>query len=445
MEEYIASERCDFGRGDGIDGRFTVEKVLGEGTFGVVYRVHAADGAVFALKLLKLWDVVSSERPALMRRFNMEYTTGLIPSNYLVHSYGQGKVRGNPYIIMEFCPGGDLASAVREHRVSLHLAGAQILHGLRDLHKCGKVHRDLKPENVLLRQDGSAVLTDFGISGDRNNRMTEKGINGVPKQMFGTFGYMPPEQVNPRRGNATVLPTTDIFSYGVMMYQLVTGELPFGRLQSEADLPSYIERGRTGRWDRERLAAVQGGRDWARLIEGCLAPDFRQRLQSADEALALMPAAGQDLMRASIYKGVSSELTKPQTEIVNGILLRVMQGEEAGRVYKLDQIIAATGRLLLTIGRQTLGASNTIPIKEQDTSYVSRFHCTLEKNPQNRGWIIRDGQWRSDTGGGPGTFGWKRSTNGTYVNSTEVDAAGFYIKPGDIITIGDVKLRAEAY
>lgn len=442
MEEYIASENCSFSRGDGIDGRYFVEKLLGEGTFGRVYKVSSPDGGSYALKLLKLWEVLQSERPALIRRFDMEYATGRIPSNYLVHSYGLGSVKGNPYIVMEFCPGGDLASALSAKRISLHAAGAQILFGLRDLHRCGKVHRDLKPENVLLRQDGSAVLTDFGISGDRNNRMTEKGINGVPKQMFGTFGYMPPEQVNPRRGNATVLPTTDIFSYGVMMFQLITASLPFGRLQSESDLPAYIERGKRGSWDRELLRAIPGGRDWEQLIDGCLVPDFKDRLQSADDALRLLPSGKDGSLE---YKAVSSEISRHGTQIVNGLLLRVMQGEEPGRLYYLDQLATAAGRLMLTMGRQVPGSENSIPIKEQDTCYVSRYHCTLEKNPSNGGWIIRDGQWRSDTGGAKPTFGWKRSTNGTYINSTEVDATGLYIKPGDIITIGDVKLRAEAY
>lgn len=104
----------------------------------------------------------------------------------------------------------------------------QVLYGLRALHQCGKVHRDLKPENVLLNKSGTAVLTDFGISGDRNKRMTERNILGKPRQIFGTYAYMPPEQVKRNRGDATVLPTTDIFSFGVMMYQLLTGgNLPF--------------------------------------------------------------------------------------------------------------------------------------------------------------------------------------------------------------------------
>ena len=79
---------------------------------------------------------------------------------------------------------------------------------------------------------------------------------GKPQQIFGTFPYMPPEQVNPPRGGqATVLPTTDIFSFGVLMYELIVGKLPFGELK-ESTLPKYLQNGKDGRWDREALEMV---------------------------------------------------------------------------------------------------------------------------------------------------------------------------------------------
>ena len=74
--------------------------------------------------------------------------------------------------------------------------------------------------------------------------MTERNIFGKPYQIFGTYAYMPPEQVN--RGKSTVLPTTDIFSFGVVMYQLITGVLPFGKLDDQNDLVRYQKRGAAG-------------------------------------------------------------------------------------------------------------------------------------------------------------------------------------------------------
>ncbi len=83
--QMAVAERCQFSLGDYIDGKWKVDSFLGEGTFGQVFRVKGEDGNVYALKLLKLWEIMSSERPNLLKRFEREYETGLIKSNYLVH------------------------------------------------------------------------------------------------------------------------------------------------------------------------------------------------------------------------------------------------------------------------------------------------------------------------------------------------------------------------
>ncbi len=436
MAVYISSERCVFRPGDAIGGEYVVDKMLGEGTFGLVYRVkEIRSGQTYALKLLKLWEVEPLEREKLLKRFGMEYETGQIPSNYLVHSCNRGDVGGNPYIVMEFCPGGDLLNAAENRDLDFAVVGREVLYGLGDLHKYGKVHRDLKPENVLFHADGSAVLTDFGIAGDRNKRMTERGVLGVPRQIFGTYGYMPPEQVNPRRGDATVLPTTDIFSFGVMMYQMLTYEMPFGELRNQGDLMSYVNNGKAGRWDRTRLRRVSQGEQWLAVIEGCLVPDFKSRLQNVEEVLALMPEQGS----AAIYRSAGAVQDRPEMRIQNGVLLRIMQGEEYGKTYKLNELLAG-GCRVITVGRRNEEVNNRISICEEESCYVSRKHCTLELDFVRGQWLIRDGQWDRSS-----TNGWKCSLNGTYVNSSEVTITGMPIRPGDIISIGDVKLRVEGY
>ena len=429
---FVVADRCDFHPGDSIDGKYRIDKSLGEGTFGVVYRVKDYTGHVYALKLLKLWTVTPDISKGLKDRFVMEFETGQIKSDYLAHSYTYGEVSGNPYILMEFCSKGDLRSYSFRHSIDFTLAARQILSGLRDLHSCGKVHRDLKPENVLIREDNTAVLTDFGISGDQNKRMTERGWLGKPSQIFGTYPYMPPEQVNPPRGGqATVLPTTDIFSFGVMMYEMLVGDLPFGEL-TEASLSRYLENGKNGRWDRTRLSKVDKTGFWLDIIEGCLTPDFRQRTQTADEILKKLPA--------SVSGTEPSEQHNPSyLSVKNGILLRVMQGEEYGKVYCLDHLLS--GRNIITIGRDTNSIHNVVGITENNSCYISRRHCTLELDFSSGCWILRDGQWVNESGQGY----WKESLNGTYLNSSEVDTYGVPINPGDIISIGDVKLRVEGY
>lgn len=445
------ADRCSFSPGDLIDGKWLVESVLGEGTFGKVFKV--TDGETdYALKLLKLWEVEMSDRPNLFKRFDREYETGQIKSSYLVHSLDKGNVKGNPYMVMEYCKCGDLRNALKQSRLDLALVGSQILLGLRDLHQNGKVHRDLKPENVLLRDKTHSVLTDFGISGDRNNRLTQRGWRGVPKQIFGTLAYMPPEQMNPPSGNATVLPTTDIFSYGVMMYELIVGRLPFGRFESQSDLPYYVQNGKNGVWDRDSLIKNAIGGDWIQVIEGCLVPDYKNRFQTIDDVIAVMPDTG-------IREESCNEETYSKEE-TNGILLRVMQGEELGKVYNLDDLFSGNSSII-GIGRATDEIWNNIMIKEQESTYVSRIHCTLEKNVQNNSWIIRDGQYRVQCQIGlrlPYLYPcplcsamcprdvrqlWKDSLNGTFVNSMRVTKDGVVIHPGDIISIGDVKMRVE--
>lgn len=421
-------ERCDFCSGEAFDGKYCIESRLGEGTFGAVYKVKDRQGSIYAVKLLKLWAVSPEDCDKLRERFTMEFETGRIKSEYLVHSYSCGEIKGNPYILMEFCPNGDLRNYSEHHSVDYIRAGRQILYGLSALHLCGKVHRDLKPENVLLRADNTAVLTDFGISGDQNKRMTERGFMGRPQQIFGTYPYMPPEQVNPPRGGqATVLPTTDIFSFGVMMYELMVGKLPFGELNANT-LARYLYNGKNGIWDRTALDTIQNSEIWKTIIEGCLKPDFKQRIQTADSIIKMLPESKED--KGCPLEGDSSILHAP-----NGCLLRVMQGEEYGKTYRLDDLLG--NRSLITMGRNDTDTVNMIPITEAQSRYISRHHCTLEKDRVTGYWYIRDGQWTAG--------GWKESLNGTYVNSTEVDRYGIRFNPGDIISIGDVKLRVEGY
>ena len=432
MSIYVPCNRCDFSIGDTVDNKYIVEQFLGEGTFGRVYRVsEAGKSKHYALKMLKLWTIEASERTKLLNRFDQEYATGLIKSDYLVQSYSSGIVEGNPYILMEYCPGGDLMNAVECKQVDIVLAAYQVLLGLKALHANGKVHRDLKPENVLLKEDKTVTLTDFGIAGDRNKRMTERGILGVPKEVFGTYAYMPPEQVNPRRGDATVLPTTDIFSFGVMMYQLLTFELPFGALNNEGDLYQYVNRSKSEQWDSYKLRSIQHGEKWIEIISGCLKPDFKYRLQSVDDVIALLPET------------CAIPVDIPQNVLIkasNGLALRVMQGEEYGKVYYLNRLVKSLNRRILTMGRNDEDIINIIPIKEEQSNYISRRHCTLEFDPKTQSWLLRDGQWDPQS-----SVKWKPSTNGTFIDSKELNMNGSKISVGEIISIGDVKLRVEGY
>lgn len=440
----IVCNRTIFKPNDTIDYKWRVIKPLGNGTYGDVYLVNH-NGEKYALKILKLWEVEQQEREQLMQRFELEYKTGRIQSNYLVHSYSKGIVDGNPYIVMEYCPGGDLRKASQNGALNWTRIAKQILMGLGDLHSNGKVHRDIKPENILFRTDGTAILADFGICGDQNNRLTQKGILGIPKQVFGTFAYMPREQTKPQRGNATVLPTTDIFSFGVMMFEMLTSQLPFGRLEDDSDLVKYLLNVERGKWNKNLLAKMPIESYWYDIIDKCLQTNFKDRFQSTKEIIGLLPLDDLSAKAISTTKELAKETPK------EGIMLRITQGEEYDKIYKLSTLIH--NKRILTIGRQAEGTYNTIAIKETLSSLISRHHCTLEMNTDGV-WYIRDGQmlWDVDNDYNNSFHPqkkyksiWQQSLNGTYVDSIDVDNKGIYLYTNDIITIGDVKLKVEKY
>lgn len=440
ISKTIVPRRYDCHPGDVIDGRYQVKSILGEGSFGCVYKVEDMEHRTWALKLLRLWDVPSDIRQQLVDRFEMEFKTGRIPSMNLVHSVDFGYLNGNPYIVMEFCDGGDLSAKIGDKTADLVHYAKGVLYGLQALHKEGKVHRDLKPENVLLKSDNTAVLTDFGISGDRNKRMTERNIFGKPYQIFGTYAYMPPEQVN--RGKSTVLPTTDIFSFGVVMYQLITGVLPFGKLDDQNDLVRYQKRGANDDWDKQSLLLAPNGAKWYSMIEGCLKSDYRQRLQSTEEVLKLVPfdiVIQQPNPSAQHQHRVYDERPRLQAEQYSqaspkhGVRLVITQGVEFGKVYDLTEISTLNNRSIITFGRDNV---NVVQLKEYDEPYISRRHFTVEKIGENN-WVIRDGQWIAEE------RRWLNSSNGTFVNSTEVSMKGMKLKAGDIVSAGDIKLKFE--
>lgn len=436
--------KIDFQPGDIVDGYYRVERLLGKGSYGLVYLVSTPEtngypSMQFALKLLKLWEVPVDVRPPLMARFDMEFETGQIDCPYLVCSRYHGMEQGNPYIVMDYCPGGDLLQLAARTQVDMPRVAACTLLGLRALHANGKVHRDLKPENVLVKADGTYALTDFGIAGDRNRRLTQSSRNGKPGQIFGTYAYMPPEQADPRR-EATVLPTTDIFSLGVMTYQLLTGVLPFGPLDTDSDLVEYLGRGKRGEWDRQTLCAAPEGEIWADFIEGCLHPDFRRRIQSAEDALHTLPYDTQSILDTLPGDTSGMEESDGQSLPAINVCLRIVHGDQFGRLYFLDNLANALRTDRLTLGRADIHTNNHIDIIEEGSSYVSRRHATLERDPATGRWLIRDGQWTAGDPGDP----WHESTNGTFVNSREAYREGLPLHLGDIISVGDTKLKVES-
>ena len=424
----MVAYRLEIKKGDLIDGKYSIVKQVGSGSFGDVYQVMDHIGHSYALKLLRLWAEDPVDHDNLIARFEKEYRAGQLSSEYLIHSLDFGNVKGNPYLLMEYCEQGTLTKAVGKDIAKLPGYAHDILEGLHALHSAGKIHRDLKPENVLIRRNGKAALTDFGVVGEmeKNKRSKLHIWSKKPKQIHGTPVYMAPEMYNREKGGVTFLPTIDIWSFGVMMYEMVTeGDLPFGNIQSEQEFPEYMERAKRGEWNRARLKSFPGGREWADIIDKCLAPDYRNRYQSAFEVLRAM-----EPMIGDVSSRIEQEYLSRSTFINR---LTITQGENWGDKYNLKDYLRE-GRRMLRIGRES---SNDIVLSDTKNLYVSRFHFTLEKSADGSYWLIRDGQWQKNE------RRWVTSTNGTYLNVTEVPSEGLKIFTGDIITVGEYKIKVE--
>lgn len=416
-------------KGDLFDGKYLVAEKIGGGSYGDVYKVSDSRHNVYALKLLRLWEVMGELHEGIVSRFEQEYNVMRISSEYLVHSIDFGVVQGNPYIVMEFCQKGDLSHFNGKDSRRLCSYAHDILEGLHALHSEGKVHRDLKPENVLIRDNGKAALTDFGVVGEmeKAKRMSEVGWwKQKPKQAFGTPLYMSPEIYYKTGGGVTYLPMVDIWSFGVMMYELLTeGSFPFGNIDSVEDFPRYMERARNGQWNRELLQNAPNGAVWTIIIGKCIEPSHKDRYQSCVEILKDMSP-----MTGSVNPAFLEERASRSPRIAR---LVISQGENVGRIFVLNRCLTTGGRMI-HVGRE---ADNDIVLTENYTSYLSRYHFTIERSADGAFWTIRDGQWQKHE------KRWVNSTNGTYLNATPVSSAGMKVFTGDIITAGEYKIKVE--
>src|SRR4030095_7741968 len=222
---------------------YEVVEKLGEGGMGVVYKARDTHLDRFvALKVLPPDRVNNEERK---RRFIQEAkAASALNHPNIVTIYDIATDQNTTFIAMEFVPGKTLAEAIPRQGLALapvlHYA-VQIADGLARAHQASIIHRDLKPGNIMISDDGRVRILDFGLakladpSIESNDATRTLASNSAPKthegMVVGTAAYMSPEQAEGR----TVDRRTDIFSFGVLLYEMLTGRRPFlgqSRLQT---------------------------------------------------------------------------------------------------------------------------------------------------------------------------------------------------------------------
>ncbi len=206
-------------------GSFRIESVLGSGAMGVVYRAtNEKNGRVAAVKVLSSEFAPQGGKSKLRDRFEREAE---ILQQFrhpgIVRFLAVGRYRGTSYLAMEYVEGKTLEQVIQERdalpwREVVEL-GIQICDALHYAHERGIVHRDLKPSNLMVTADGKVKLTDFGIAKDLDaTALTATG------RTLGTAAYMAPEQI---RGAPAISHKTDLYALGIVLYQLLTGKMPF--------------------------------------------------------------------------------------------------------------------------------------------------------------------------------------------------------------------------
>jgi serine/threonine protein kinase len=203
-------------------GPYRVQSLIATGGMGSVYLAHddRLDRAV-AIKVLR---AAKDREPAARERFIREgKAAAAISHPHVIRVYGVGEDNGAPYLVMEYIQGLPLSSLLLPLPVSLVLRiGREIASGLAAAHDCGLVHRDIKPHNIILEGPKQRVqIIDFGLA-----RVTNKGLSTITGagMVVGTPAYMSPEQID---DDATVDARSDLFGLGVVLYEMLSGRVPY--------------------------------------------------------------------------------------------------------------------------------------------------------------------------------------------------------------------------
>ncbi len=309
--------------GKKVDNRYEVISLIGVGGMSNVYKaVDTATGSTVAIKFLKHEFFENEE---LVRRFkNESKAISLLDNPDIIKVVDVNIGEEEKYIVVEYIDGITLKEYIDNRKVLSWQETVQfvsvILSAIGYAHKSGIIHRDLKPQNIMLLRDGSLKIMDFGIA-----RLSTAGQKTVTDKAIGSVHYISPEQVRGKNSDGR----SDIYSIGIMMYEMVTGQLPF--ISDSAVSVAMKQVSDTAVKPSEIISTIPKGLE--QIILKAIEKNANDRYQTADEMLKdlnefkINPAVifpyGQEMEKTQVVplkKNTEKKTTKPKkTKVKKGI------------------------------------------------------------------------------------------------------------------------------
>ncbi|MFB0564435.1 MAG: protein kinase [Candidatus Aminicenantaceae bacterium] len=276
VTETLETPTEELSRGTTFAERYEIIEELGKGGMGKVYRVE--DKKIkeeVALKLIK--PEIASDKKTIERFSNELKMARKIAHRNVCKMYDLGEEKGTHYITMEYVPGENLKRMIKMmgqlSAAQVIFIAKQVCEGLAEAHRLGVVHRDLKSSNIIIDKEGNARIMNFGIA----RSLESKGITAAGV-IIGTPEYMSPEQVEGKETDQR----SDIYSLGVILYEMITGRLPF-----EGDTPLSIAlKHKTEEPLEPRKFNAQIPENLSRVILRCMEKDREKRYQRVEELLS---------------------------------------------------------------------------------------------------------------------------------------------------------------
>ncbi len=410
-------------------GGYELKELVGTGGMASIYKAFDKTLSRWvAIKVIPVQAMGEAEETLLARfRLEAQAIASLRHRNILtIYSYGEEE--GWAYFVMEYVPGGSLKDRIKpgqfftwERALTVIIPVAE---ALAFAHEHGIIHRDIKPANILMPQEDWPLLADFGLA--KMEHSTRPNLT-MPGQVLGTMAYAAPEQIQEGEIDTRV----DIYSLGIVLYELLTGKVPF---QGETTFDFLM-----ARLTDPPMPLLEANPDvspiFAGILDKALAQESEDRYQTMAEFCQALKDARDELRRLAVVT-----VSPPETVVVPSSITDTEQETSVKEAEELEKTklrlkVVASGQEIVAAGQPELMVGRTHKNVVPDIDLgpyggtkagVSRRHCRL---------LYQDKQWFVEDLG---------STNGTFVNKTKVKPhQAIALKEGDVIRCGQIELELQ--